>query len=113
MGQLSSVLYASGSYETNCAYFCALEECPHDRSRLYKTEERNVPEEVRLYGTGMHGVADDVVGLEPPRELFRHQYVGQLRGAVDSFCIIVPARSRNRIKVAFLSKRKTSCRLTQ
>ena len=62
-------------------------------------EEGNVPEEVCLYGSWMHGVGDDVVGLEPPRKLFGHEQVGQLCGAVDSFGIVVPARRYYRMDI--------------
>ena len=72
-------------------YLSAFKEYPHDLID-YMAEEGNVPEEVCLYGSWMHGVGDDVVGLEPPRKLFGHEQVGQLCGAVDSFGIVVPAR---------------------
>ena len=55
-------------------------------------EEGDVPHEVGLHGPRVDGVRDDVVGFQPLGELPRHQQVGQLRRAVDSLGVIVPAR---------------------
>ena len=85
---LGQVQWANGT-----SHLCALEEHAHDLIDDV-TEEGDVPEEVGLHGSRMHGVGDDVVGPEPPGELPRRQQVGQLRGAVDSFGIIVPVGRR-------------------
>ena len=54
------------------------------------SEEGDVAEEVRLHGAGVDCVGDDVVRLEPPRQLTRHQQVRQLRGAVDPLGVVIP-----------------------
>ena len=53
-------------------------------------EEGDVAKEVRLHGAGVDCVGDDVMRLEPPRQLPRHQQVRQLCGAVDPLGVVIP-----------------------